>query len=475
MDPLHARASITRVKRCMVAGAAIAIAGCAAWPPPAEPVRPSTVASPGAAAPRPAPTAPTAPAVTATPPAPAVAPAPAPVAAAASPAPPAPPAAPSAPPAPPPLPPIMPLADAVMFAANNLFGNAKVDPAATGRGNAPKVPLVIDPLVDGVSGYQTIATEGIEARITELVKARYPQFDLQPFTTATLAKGPMLFVGTFTAVHADGSNKPGKEWHRVCLALVDLRTGLIVSKGFARAAMDGVDMTPTAFFLDSPAWAPDPATQGYVRTCQGTKAGDPINPAYYDRIMAAAMINDAITAYEKGFYEEALDIYRGVLRLPGGDQLRVHNGIYLAASKLNRRDEAAQAFARIVDFGLAQNQLGLKFLFRPGSTQFLPDPQISGPYHMWIAQLSRQTAQRTACLEISGHTSRTGPEPLNERLSLMRAQYIKQRISTAAPPLAKRTTATGKGSSQNLSGLGTDDARDALDRRVDFAVKDCPA
>ena len=185
------------------------------------------------------------------------------------------------------------------------------------------------------------------------MQKKYPNFELQPFTTATLAKGPLLFIGTFTAVNMDGTNKPGRDWHRVCLALVDLRSGKIVSKGFARAAMDGVDMTPTAFFLDSPAWAPDPAVNGYIRTCQGTRAGDPINPAYYDRIMAAAMINDATLAYNKGYYEEALDVYKGVLRQPGGDQLRVHNGIYLAASKLGRREEASQAFNRIIDFGLA--------------------------------------------------------------------------------------------------------------------------
>jgi outer membrane protein OmpA-like peptidoglycan-associated protein len=369
----------------------------------------------------------------------------------------------------------MPLPDAVLFAASNLFNTAKVDPGTTGRSVGAKIPLVIDPLVDGNSGYQTLATEGIEARVTEFVKSRFPQFELQPFTTATLAKGPLLFIGTFTAVNMDGTNKPGRDWHRVCLALVDLRTGKIVSKGFARAAMDGVDMTPTAFFLDSPAWAPDPATTGYVRTCQGTRAGDPINPAYYDRIMSAAMINDAVIALGKGQNEEALDLFKGVLRQPGGDQLRVHNGIYLAASRLNRKEEAAQAFSRIVDFGLSQNQLGLKFLFRPGSTLFLPDPQVSGSYHMWVAQLAQRTAARTACLEITGHTSRTGPEPMNERLSLMRAQYIKQRLETAVPALGKRTKSAGAGSAKNISGLGTDDARAALDRRVEFAVKDCPA
>jgi outer membrane protein OmpA-like peptidoglycan-associated protein len=368
----------------------------------------------------------------------------------------------------------MPFDEAVLFAANSLFSNANLSSSTTARG-AGKLPLVIDPLVDGQSGFQTTATETMESRITELVKQKYSAFDIQPFTTATLAKGPLLFVGTFTAVNMDGTNKPGRDWHRVCLALVDLRSGKIVSKGFARAALDGVDMTPTAFFLDSPAWAPDPAVQGYVRTCQGTRAGDPINAVYYDRIMAAAMLNDATLAYNKGYYEEALDVYKGVMRQPGGDQLRVYQGIYLAASKLGRKEDAAQAFNRIIDFGLAQNQLGVKFLFRPGSTLFLPDPQISGAYPQWLTQLSQRAGQRSSCLEITGHTSRTGPEPLNERLSLMRAQFIKQRLDAASPPLARRTNASGKGSSENISGLGTDDARDALDRRVEFKVKDCPA
>jgi outer membrane protein OmpA-like peptidoglycan-associated protein len=374
--------------------------------------------------------------------------------------------------APAPAPPIMPFNEAVLFAANNLFKNANLESANSSR-SVTRLPLVIDPLVDGNSGFQSVATETMEGRIGALVKSQYPNFELQPFNTATLARGPMLFIGTLTAVNMDGTNKPGRDWHRVCLALLDLRSGKIVSKGFARAALEGVDLTPTAFFLDSPAWAPDPAVAGYVATCQGTRAGDPIKPAYYDRIVAAAMINDAIVAYNRGDYEEAFDLYKGVLRQPGGDQLRVYQGLYLAASKLNRKEDAQQAFARIVDHGLAQSQLGVKFLFRPGSTLFERDPQVTGAYPMWLGQLSQRASERTTCLEIAGHTSRTGPEPLNERLSLMRAQYIKQRLDAAAPALAKRTSASGKGSSQNLSGLGTDDARDALDRRVEFKVKDC--
>jgi outer membrane protein OmpA-like peptidoglycan-associated protein len=422
---------------------AMGVSGCA------TPVTPEP-ATPAAASP-----APTAAAKPAAPAAPAAAPG-APAAAAAAPA--------------PALPPVMPFDQAVMFAANNLFGKADLPPAS---GTPPSYTVVIDPLIDGNSGAQSAATRSMEARVGDLIQSSYPQYKVQPFTTGTLARGPLLFIGTFTAVDQDGKNAGPRDWYRICLALVDLKTGRIVSKGFARAQMEGVDVTPTVFFLDSPAWAPDPATQGYVRTCQGTKVGESINPVYWDRIIAAAMVNDATGAYTAGRYEEALDLFKAVSRLPGGDQLRVYNGIYLASARLGRPDDAAQAFAKIVDFGLAQNQLGVKFLFRPGSTVFVADPAVSGAYHMWLKQISTRAGMRTACMEIAGHTSRTGPEPLNERLSLLRAQYVKQRIDADNRDLAKRTSAVGKGSREPISGLGTDDARDALDRRVEFKVRDC--
>ena len=69
---------------------------------------------------------------------------------------------------------------------------------------------------------------------------------------------------------------------------------------------------------------------------------------------------------------------------------------------------------------------------------------------------------------------RTGTEPINDRLSMLRAQYVQQRLLADAPVLSRRTTAVGKGWRENIIGLGTDDARDALDRRVEFKVIDCP-
>ena len=185
------------------------------------------------------------------------------------------------------LPPVMPFNEAVSFAANNLLSKADLGSVAN-----TKHMLVIDPLIDGNSGVQSVATETMGAMLGQLVKTTFAErYDLQPFNLSTVTRSPLLLVGTFTAVDKDMKNVGQREIYRVCLALADLKTGKLVSKGFARSSVDGVDVTPLPAFRESPAWSPDNATDGYVKTCQGTKVGDPINPAYWDKLVAAAMIN----------------------------------------------------------------------------------------------------------------------------------------------------------------------------------------
>jgi outer membrane protein OmpA-like peptidoglycan-associated protein len=375
----------------------------------------------------------------------------------------------------PPAPPVQPVPfdDAMLKAANDLFGRAQLPEA--GAKESAKYVLVIDPLIDGVSGAQSTATRSMEARLVELVKDKYPQFTVQPFSTATVAKSPIVLVGTFTGVNREGKTEGVRDAFRICLALADLKSGKIISKGVARAKPEGVDITPTTYFKDSPTWTPDQATEGYIKTCQGTKPGDPINPAYVDRILTAALISEAIGAYNDRQYRKALELYQSALRSPKGEQLRVYNGLYLTSWKLGRREDATQAFGKIVDYGLTNKRLAVKFLFKPGSTDFLTDRQISGPYPLWLKQIAQGTSRNQGCLEIVGHTSRTGPEPINDRLSLLRAESIKTKLERDEPVLKTRTIANGVGSKENLIGTATDDARDALDRRVEFKVVDCRA
>ena len=76
-------------------------------------------------------------------------------------------------------------------------------------------------------------------------------------------------------------------------------------------------------------------------------------------------------------------------------------------------------------------------------------------------------------MNIVGHTSRTGSEPANDALSLQRANFIRQRLAAEAPSLAAKTKTSGMGFRQNIVGSGTDNAVDALDRRVEFRIVPC--
>ncbi|WP_082613766.1 OmpA family protein [Bosea sp. Root483D1] len=365
----------------------------------------------------------------------------------------------------PPAPTPVPFPEALQRAANDLFSKAQLEGA--------RVELVIDPLIDGISGAQSTSTRSMQQTLIELVGKSYPRFQAQPFSTEVLARNPAVLVGTFTAVNNAGDAGGARDAYRICLTLLDLKSKRVVSKGVARAKPEGVDVTPTTYYRDAPIWSKDPSTEAYIKTCQGTKLGDPIDPLYAERLNIAALINDGILEYEARHFREALAFYRTARALPGGDQHRVRIGAYLATSRLGRKDDAVEAFGDLVDSGLTGNQLMVKLLFQPGSTQFIANPQVTEPYPMWLSQIATRAKQKGACLEIVGHTSRTGLPQVNERLSVLRAQYVMDLLQAGAPDSRGRMLATGRGYNENLIGTGKDDASDALDRRVEFKVIGC--
>ena len=155
-------------------------------------------------------------------------------------------------------------------------------------------------------------------------------------------------------------------------------------------------------------------------------------------------------------------------------QIHLIRGRYDTASDfLGRASEAEDAFGDVVAFGLRNNSLGVKFLYNPGTTEFWSDPKVRSPYGIWLRQIARHAVMANVCMNVVGHASRTGSEQFNDVLSQQRAAYIKERLGTEAPALAPRIRATGMGFRENIVGTGTDDARDALDRRVEFKVTGC--
>jgi outer membrane protein OmpA-like peptidoglycan-associated protein len=420
--------------RCLPRMLPLLLAACAA--PPPEVLAPAAPPAP-------------APAVTVQAPPPAAAPAPA-----------------------PPPPPTLPHADAVVSAATALFSKAQLDGVPKGAGE--RWTVLIDPLIDGVTRMQTRATQAMEQRIAAQVKAAHPQFEVKPMGAAALASSPLLVVGTFTPINAQGKTEGAREMYRFCLALVDLRSAKVVSKTVARSSLAQVDHTPLPFFADAPAWTKDAPAEAYVRTCQASKAGDALNPAYVQSLVAAAFIDEGIRAYNANRFKDAEGLFARAQGTAAGKQQRVLAGLYLTQLRQGKREASSQSLAALVDYGLQQEQLAMNFVFPAGSTTLPADtPRL--PQQQWLKVLARQLQSGRRCAEAQGHTARGGPEAVNERLSALRAEHVRARLVAEQPELAKRLIAVGMGSRESLVGLGKDDASDQLDRRVEFKLLNCAA
>ena len=365
----------------------------------------------------------------------------------------------------------LPFKDSVASLATSVFGRAEMDQSA-------RRTLVVDPLIDRATGNQSAATRAMEAGMLEVAREKFPQWEPRPFTAAELERKPLLLVGSITTVEAPGVIPPRTgtgepSTYRIWAVLADLETGKVVAHETSWVRPEGVNMTPTAFFKDSPAWTTDQHKAAYLRTC-ALDAGAPIDPVYLNGLTAATYAASAIRAYEDGRYLEALNSYQAAKQLPSGDdELRILNGLYLTNAALGRGRPAEQAFSQLVDAGLSRGKLAVKFVFRPASTRFWPDRSVSGPYPMWLREIAQRTAARTSCLRLIGHTSPTGDPVTNDILSERRAEAVRAHLVRRAAPLRARTAAIGRGSRDVLVGTGRDDVTDVLDRRVEFEPYPC--
>lgn len=365
----------------------------------------------------------------------------------------------------------LPFEQAVADATDALVAQTQKLPAflASVESKLAKRGVVLDPMLDAGSGQQTAATQLLERRVGQRMTAKHEQLEILPFKAANLGRAQYLLTGTMTRQQVDKS----RAVFLLNLALTELKTGLVVAQASARARDDGIDTTPLRYYLDSPVLVKDKVVEGYIRT-SATAPGQRGDATYLERIATATLINDATELYNAERYQDALGQYRSALATPAGEQLRVLNGIYLSSWKLGRLAEAEQAFGKVVSLGIAYNQLGVKFLFNPNTTDFWSDQKVSGAYGMWLRQIARESVAAKVCMDVVGHTSRSGSEDYNDALSLRRAAYVKQRLASEAAELAGKTRAVGKGFRENLVGSGTDNTVDALDRRVEFKILPCP-
>jgi len=362
----------------------------------------------------------------------------------------------------------IPFEGAVTRAGQDLFAQARALLGDESRA------LVVDPLIDANTGGQTVSTARMGSQLESIIKTKYSGWSVKPLTRQALAEKPLLLIGTLTPVNVERAVDTVPDAYRVWLTLIDLRTGRVIAKQIDRATLGSVDPEPLPFYRDSPTWHKDKTVSAYINSCQvNTKIGDPADPEYLAHLPGAAVVNEAILAYGDGKIPLANSLYKEAASLADPGDLRVLNGLYLTSWQLGQRDAARDAFSKLVDSGLESKRLPVKMLFQPGKTTFNQVGDLPQQYQVWLTSLAQQTGKASACVRIVGHTSRTGSARANENLSRQRAEAIQKMLLQQNRSLGTRLTAAGVGSKEALVGLGTDDQRDALDRRVEFRVVDC--
>lgn len=366
----------------------------------------------------------------------------------------------------PPVP--VPVDSAVRRSAEELFSElTKLDPAN-------EITVVIDPLIDGITGFETFATRTMNRQLVEIAASSFPRIKVLPLTVESLDRAKYLVIGTFNPINNTGEAAGPRDAFWLCFAAIDLAKKVVVARAVNRALPAGVDSTPAPLFARSPVWSLDQATLAYIRACQRSKPGDPVETAYISGLRLRVANQEGQAALEAGRYDDAQARFAAAAALPGGgDSVATYSGLYLTMSDRGLAGEALQAITRLIDIGLKQDRLGILFLFETGSTAFVADSALSGRYPAWIAALGRQAAETGRCLDIVGHASRTGSEPANVRLSKARADEIVSQIRRASPGLVGRLSSTGKGSIEVLVGLPVDDAQTAIDKRVEIRPMPC--
>lgn len=159
---------------------------------------------------------------------------------------------------------------------------------------------------------------------------------------------------------------------------------------------------------------------------------------------------------------------------PTAERLQALNAEYLSMIRQGRESDAQVALSRLVAESLAARSLSLRFLFGSSSADFLQDAVLIRRYDTWLAEVARQLRESAQCLQMVGHASRGGSDATNRRISLARAEKVKQVLLKHSPELAPRLFTVGVGAAQPMAGSGVNDPGDAVDRRVELRVIDCP-
>ena len=101
--------------------------------------------------------------------------------------------------------------------------------------------------------------------LREIVREQFPAFEVREFSSANVAKAPIVLVGTFTGIQLDNTTVGCR---RPIASALPWPTWPPTrsSPGSCAGAAGRYQTTPTPYFADTPVWVKDAAVDAYIKT-----------------------------------------------------------------------------------------------------------------------------------------------------------------------------------------------------------------
>lgn len=333
----------------------------------------------------------------------------------------------------------------------------------------PPLTFAMDVVMNADTGEEIELSRQISEIVKMTATNSFPHFSVVGMTSENINQTNYVIIG---AIRQEVYNNQSTKLPRLFLSAVDMKTSQVKAHSEVWFSQQDLKLHPTPLYADSPMFIKDDRSEKVIATATANIGGT-VDTGYLAAMETNALLAEASQAYDGGDYQLAAELFARAAEREDGQVMKTYAGLYQAYWKLGQLTEAEEAFAKLAEIGIANGTLSVKFLFQVNDTNFFGEPGELVEYDIWLRQIAKKVIESQACVEISGHASRSGSADYNKKLSDKRAQRIQKRLLEVSAAIAKKTAAVGRGFEENIVGTGTDDIRDAIDRRVVFRVLDC--
>ncbi|MDF1590163.1 MAG: OmpA family protein [Desulfobacterales bacterium] len=368
-----------------------------------------------------------------------------------------------------PIEPPAPFEEAISALAGDLLARIKADrPDSTGK---DKIHVMLIPFADADTDEVPQVSRQIETIFITEGSQKFKGFELARLTSKNISQIDYIISGTLRMdLYPGKHDEKVQKYYRAHGEVTRLKDKKIIGKSSRWIADLDINVVPTPIYRDSPLYLKGSRLPTPDKTPQILRDENFIDTS----LETTAILIEGRMAYENGNYEGAESLFRMAAGRKDGQRMDTYAGLYLANYKLGRLEEAEKAFSRLVAISAEKyRSFTVKYLFGVNSVEFLKDKTLADRYQTWIRNIGKYFHQTNTCLKIVGHSSRTGSEEYNDKLSLERAKSVQALLQKYFPEVFQRSEIVGKGFSENIVGTGTDDDSDALDRRVELFVVEC--